>query len=97
MVKRMSRSPECIKCGDYIHHGKVICENCLKKYLSTVKTKDLVDEISKREGVTNYKIPIDSEGVINEYVPSGFMGMDKSPKNLEWGIYGPSIIFVVRE
>ena len=24
----MSSSPHCIKCGDYIHHRKVVCEPC---------------------------------------------------------------------
>ena len=24
----MSSSPECIRCGDYVHHGMVLCREC---------------------------------------------------------------------
>lgn len=30
----MSSSPECIKCGDYIHHGPVLCSDCLPGHIN---------------------------------------------------------------
>ena len=28
----MSSMPECKVCGNYIHHGLVICQDCLEKH-----------------------------------------------------------------
>ena len=35
----MSSSAECIKCGRYIHHGPVVCSDCLKEHDSRIATK----------------------------------------------------------
>ena len=55
----MSSSPMCKKCGDYIHHGPVLCESCSAGLvdLKKVPTLDLVEELSKREGVVDVPVP----------------------------------------
>ena len=32
----MSSLPECKRCGNYVHHGPVICDDCLTSVLDEV-------------------------------------------------------------
>ena len=40
----MSKQPECIKCGDYISHGNIVCQDCLPEHDADIARK-------AREGV----------------------------------------------
>ena len=65
--------------------------------LQAFSTAELVNELCKREGVKEYKIFRNEEGVINKYIPSGFEGKEKTPENLAWGIYHPARILAVTD
>lgn len=105
----MSSSPECKKCGDYIHHGPVLCESCSKGYveLEKVPTTKLIDELEKRVdpkiaeyapgAISVYAMQGSDEGVIVRYFQCGSHGMDKRPETLRYGIYRARIIVAVDE
>lgn len=46
----MSSSPECKRCGNYIHYGKIICDECLPLVLQKERNrvfeevKNILDE-----------------------------------------------------
>ena len=42
--EKMSSSPECKICGDYIHHGDVVCSRCLPKILQSERER-VLDEL----------------------------------------------------
>jgi len=44
--EKMSSSPECKICGDYIHHGDVVCSRCLPKALQSEREK-VLDELKE--------------------------------------------------
>jgi hypothetical protein len=105
----MSASPECKKCGDYIHHGPVLCESCSGGFveLATVSATDLLNELEKRidpskaeydpGAITVHAFQHGEEGVIVKYVPYGQMGLDKKPETLQYGIYNARVIVVIEE
>ena len=44
----MSTLPECMKCGSYVYHGKVLCEKCIEKITDElIKIKIERDEFKK--------------------------------------------------
>ena len=68
--RNMSSMPECKRCGSYVHHGPVICDDCLQAVLDEVDkhlvatvgskwtyAKDIVAVIREAFSVAKPKMP----------------------------------------
>jgi hypothetical protein len=70
----MSKLPECIKCGNYISHGNVICQDCLPQHDAQVAKAErervdnlLNSRIAKIEIINSKKPTQFREGALMAY------------------------------
>ena len=61
----MSSMPECKRCGNYVHHGPVICDDCLTSVLDEVD-RHLVGTVG-----SNWTYAKDIAGVIRQAFSCG--------------------------
>jgi len=64
---KMSKMPECRRCGDYVYHGPCLCEQCSADYDEFVKLRARAEAAERKLDAVRHTFIVEKDGSITEY------------------------------